>query len=139
VTAPLAAIGLGDGLTQSGVDGPALRAFMRNWPGGGHRDGPPWAAAHRVHRHGLHFGIAEPAACPGLAGRAEPDPIGNNFSVNVIGCSVDQVLAASDHILIFGRPTWCDHDAGADPVILFGGAYSPLDAQALSTFHGGNE
>jgi 3-hydroxy-9,10-secoandrosta-1,3,5(10)-triene-9,17-dione monooxygenase reductase component len=144
VTAPLAAIGLGDGLTQSGVDGPALRAFMRNWPGGvaivtARRGRQPIGCTVTAF---ISVSLNPPLVLVSLAEQSRTRSAitaQGAFGVNVIGCSVDQVLAASDHILIFGRPTWCDHDAGADPVILFGGAYSPLDAQALSTFHGGNE
>jgi 3-hydroxy-9,10-secoandrosta-1,3,5(10)-triene-9,17-dione monooxygenase reductase component len=174
VTTSPAAIGLGHALTQSGVDGPALRAFMRNWPGGvaivtARRGRQPTGCTVTAF---ISVSLNPPLVLVSLAEQSRtlsaitaqgafgvnvipwdqrhlaerfaatsPDKfIGVNYrwrggvpvllgAMAAMVCSVDQVLAASDHILIFGRPTWCDHDGGTDPVILFGGAYSPLGAQ----------
>lgn len=189
MTTPLTAIGTGTdlspnlstglgtdlGLGQSGVDGPALRAFMRSWPGGvaivttGRGRQPTGCTVTAF----ISVSLNPPLVLVSLGEQSRTlsaITAQGAFGVNVISweqrhlaerfagispdkftdvsyrwrggvpvlldamaamvCSVDRIIAACDHILIFGRPTWCDHNGGADPVIVFGGAYSPLDGHA---------
>ncbi|HEY7146807.1 MAG TPA: flavin reductase family protein [Streptosporangiaceae bacterium] len=41
-------------------------------------------------------------------------------------CQVSQLITAADHVLVLGRPLWCQCGAGAGPLILTGGAYYAL-------------
>lgn len=38
-------------------------------------------------------------------------------------CSLERLIVAADHVLVLGRPQWCESAADADPLIFFDGRY----------------
>jgi flavin reductase (DIM6/NTAB) family NADH-FMN oxidoreductase RutF len=43
-----------------------------------------------------------------------------------MACRVEHTIAAADHVLVLGRPTWCDCDGSPDPIVHFGSHYQSL-------------
>jgi 3-hydroxy-9,10-secoandrosta-1,3,5(10)-triene-9,17-dione monooxygenase reductase component len=43
-------------------------------------------------------------------------------------CEVDRVVAAADHMLVFGRPLWCACGGAASPLVFAAGAYYVLSS-----------
>jgi len=41
-------------------------------------------------------------------------------------CQVEHAIPAADHVLVLGRPTWCDCDGSPDPIVHFGSHYQSL-------------
>jgi 3-hydroxy-9,10-secoandrosta-1,3,5(10)-triene-9,17-dione monooxygenase reductase component len=40
--------------------------------------------------------------------------------------TLERVIVAADHVLVLGRPRWCDCDDRPDPMIFFNGRYQAL-------------
>jgi 3-hydroxy-9,10-secoandrosta-1,3,5(10)-triene-9,17-dione monooxygenase reductase component len=41
-------------------------------------------------------------------------------------CTVERLIVAADHVLVLGRPQWCESAGDTDPVVFFNGRYQTV-------------